>query len=219
MMYAAGAMGHEDSHAELEIPVSARERRFQVLWTALVVGFTVLAFWNLINQVGVVASSIWMVMVALGFWSAWSGEGGIRKWWIDYLGGFAAKKFVQVIPVEGGRSDLRFGFWFGGRRWFEARIGVDTIAAIDWRMGQASSLAKRDMNDWHVALWFDPDDAEESEKPTKSNPNPASGIYIVGPSQAKEPTQTFAMDLVNLVRRAGAALERGQDSCSFVRRT
>ena len=96
---------------------------------------------------------------------------------------------------------------------------MDKVESVDWRAGQASGMTGCDMDDWHVALWFDHDDPIKSEKERQWHPKPEQDVYIVGPTRRKKDTASFGMEFVGFLRQAGAALEQGEDDCTFTRTT
>jgi hypothetical protein len=72
------------------------------------------------------------------------------------------------------------------------------------------------MNDWHVTLWFDHNDAAESLR-RKALPKPDQEVYVVGPRRRKKITEAFGLSFVEFLRAAGVILVPGEKDNCFVR--
>ena len=77
-------------------------------------------------------------------------------------------------------------------------------------------MAGRDMNDWHVAVWYDHLDPVRSQKQAKWR-KPDQEVYILGPSSAKEITGEFAHAFLRFLAEGGVNLLPGKDERTFVR--
>ena len=157
-----------------------------IIW-GIVFGGTVLGLVNLFTGVAIIGSLIWLVIVAYGFWTAAQNEGGIRRVLVNILGDFAPRDFIQSVFQAGSSSEIRFGFKWFGRDISHLVISVDRIESVEWRTGQASARVGGDLDDWHVAVWYDHCDPDRSLKGAKTS-KPDQDVYIVGPTRARKLT-------------------------------
>jgi hypothetical protein len=75
------------------------------------------------------------------------------------------------------------------------------------------AMSGRDMNDWHVALWY-----HHPEGPQRK-PFPGvrdEEVYIVGPSGPRAKVESFGQQLVDFLIGAGVELLPGKNDCGFV---
>jgi hypothetical protein len=201
--------------SEMAVPKPRGEIIGAYVLTTAIVFFVVVGVSNLLNRIALIPSIIWLVLVATVVWGRCRKE-GIGKFLTNVQGRFASKHFVEKISEEKVRTEIRFGYQLFGRRYFYLRLPIDKIETVEWRSGQATDMVGRDMNDWHVVLWFDHDDPAKRDKWSRK---PDQDIYIVGPDRRKEDTEAFGLSLVDFLRNAGALLAQGEDNCSFVRPT
>ena len=192
------------AHSEMRIPKPRAEIVGLIFAAAFVAFFVALSVLNLVNRVAVIPSIIWLLLVTAVICAICRDEEFLRY----LLGGFASTQFVERVTAETQSAEIRFGYQLFGRRCFYLRLPVGKIEAVNWTTGQ--------VGDWHVALWFDHDDPA---KHVEGSRKPDQDVYIVGPSGSKEETETFGLSLVDFLCNAGASLVRGEDECSFVRKT
>jgi hypothetical protein len=205
------------SNREMPIPKSRAGAVSQFVVTLLVLAFVLLAILNLCNGVGIVASSIGLVFIAMMIGSAATEEGGLRRFLINRLGELFGKLFVVSHFSDAEPGAIRFGFRLLGHRFIQQTIPVGRIESVEWNTGQATARAGHDMNDWHVVVWFDHNDPRKSEK--RGNwPKPDQDLHIVGPSSQKERAEELGLSLVAFLRDAGADLIQGTTANCFVRR-
>ncbi len=111
---------------------------------------------------------------------------------------------------------MSIGYRLLGRKFNYLVINAQSIESVDWSTGQATAMAGHDMNDWHVAMWFD---ADEKSRKRAGIHKPDKGIYIVGPSDRKEKTEALGLAFIAFLREAGASLtERDEDGKAVFRR-
>jgi hypothetical protein len=190
-----------------------------VILTVFLTFFVLLAIYNLFNLAAIVPSILWLLLVGASVFS-FCRENGMRQAAIEIQGAFALKEFIWMVDGENNSQKILLGYKFWGRRFVHREIGVPKIESVSWSTGQASSLAGRDVNDWHVAIWFDYDDSERSQRRRKSkHRKPGHDICIVGPSGRKEDTAAFGLRLVNFLREGGAQLLPGENETSFFRKS
>jgi hypothetical protein len=144
-------------------------------------------------------------------------KGGFRKSFIDFLGLYARKQFVECSPHDSGSIEFRYGYKLFKHRFLYFALPLEKIESVEWSAGQATSMAGRDMNDWIVFIWFDHDDPEKSLKRQTSR-KPDQDLYCIGPSVSKDIAAVFGQSLVDFLNRAGATFVR-KEFCSFVRST
>jgi hypothetical protein len=72
------------------------------------------------------------------------------------------------------------------------------------------------MNDWHVVLWFDHNDAAKSLRQNMLR-KPDQEVYVVGPERRKKTTEAFGLSFVEFLRAAGVMLVPGEKENCFVR--
>lgn len=193
--------------AQMEVPASGGAGCVVAAFV-FVGGFVALAMYHLANfsetpTVGIVASVLWLALVAWCLLGGILAAGGPRGAVIDFLGTFASKEFAEVRP-EGDRTVVGFGFELFHHRFYYLRLEREQIVSIEMGTGQATSLAGRDMDDWHVTLWY--------SNPTRPSPKHIAGLrddalYIVGPSRAKATTTEFFAQFVAFLRAAGVELQ------------
>ncbi len=89
---------------------------------------------------------------------------------------------------------------------------------MEWHTGQVTDMAGHDMNDWHVALWYDHDNPVKSLK-ERNLKKPNQDVYIVGSSGKKGDTSKFGYSFIEFLRQAGIALAEEKDEFTFVRKS
>lgn len=123
------------------------------------------------------------------------------------MGRLFERHFVDAIPATSARREIHFGFVLLGHRFIQCTFVIDQIESVEWHTGQASDMAGHDMNDWHVALWFDHNDPIKGEGRRKWNlRKPEQEVYVVGPSAPREHAEALGRRFVRFLRAAGACL-------------
>jgi hypothetical protein len=190
---------------------------FGVVFIAVFLSFfTALSIYYLIDYsdtpvYGLIAAVLWLGFVGVLFFATFH-EISVRECVVATLGEFSLCHFVEVTR-EGERTVIGFGFQLFFRRWYYLRVDREHIVSVDMSSGQGTALAGRDMNDWHVALWY----RDPNAPPRK----PIAGIrfdeevYIVGPSNAKTTTEEFFQPFVAFLQSAGVALQPSEKENEF----
>jgi hypothetical protein len=153
------------------------------------------------------ASVAWLLLVGTMLAVARNVAGGTRQYLINCLGDFAARQLVWIEWRGEDSPHVCFGFQMGRGRPCYVRIRMDAIAKVEWRTGQASALAGRDMNDWYVSIKFD---KRKSTITPLGRPYPHR-FYTVGPSGPRETVEEFGLEFVKLLISAGARLAPTKD--------
>jgi hypothetical protein len=208
---------------ELRIPRSFREHMGYVVGSCFlalfVVFFSVLAashLWNFASTSTfvLIAAALWLLLVCLGVREGLAETGGIGASMTVILGAFSRDQFLDVVAQASGRRILRHGFRLFGLPLYYRNVPLDRVTLLKWGSGQATSLAGRDMNDWHVTIWYKPEPPEKPRYPMGRRPE--EDLFIVGPSRAKSSTAAFGRDFVGFLVAAGLPIVQGENECSFV---
>ncbi len=190
---------------------------FTVISTIVVTFFVVFALIDICHGESLIASSLWLALVALKIRWALQHDGGLRKLLINMLGDMGGRRFAEVGLAETQSPVIHFGFHLFGRCFIQKTIYLHDIESVEWNTGQGTYLAGRDMNDWHVVIWFDHHDPKKSEQKSTSW-KADQDLYLVGLSGHKDKTEAFGLSLVAFLREAGAALIPSPMPTRFIRR-
>jgi len=194
------------SSREMPIPKSRSEAVFQWVITAIVVCFALLAVINLYSGQAPIASVLWLAFVVAMLWSSARAAGGRRRFLINLMGDLLGRRFAEWHPAEAEPRWVHFGFQLFNRRFVQKSIRIDSIESVVWNTGQASHMAGREMNDWHIWIWLDDDPARTGQQ-----------HYGVGPAGRKERTEALGLSFISFLRSAGADLVQGEIPTCFVR--
>ena len=207
------------SKLEMTVPKSLDTMVGAIVATAFLLFFIILGVFNLFNQIAIIPSIIWLMLI--GMWLHAGGkEKGFRRFAIDVLGYFSLNQFIRTTSRESGHNEIQFGYKIFGCRLFYLTIPLNKIESVNWSTGQATSMTGRDMNDWHVFIWHDHDNPAKSQRKAKLPyplPHPDQDVYGVGPSGRKQEIEAFGHAVVDFLRNSGATLVQGNNECTFVR--
>lgn len=186
--------------SQMDIPKSLKETIFNAALISIVVFFVLLAVANLLlfnylPLITLILSLIWLVFVFFQVRRSCREDGGVKQFMIKLAGVFAPSQFAEIVQNDRRRKALYFGYRLFGNRFYYLKIQSDGIKTIDWEMGQASSLAGRDMNDWQVVIWFDADLATTLNWTPSDRPR--FGLHIVGPSRENGKLKNLATFLLS----------------------
>lgn len=205
---------------ELRVPRTRRDVVGTVIGAILAMAFPLffawLAIYDLLNSIAFIPSILWLALVGFIIFVLWK-EMGPKKVLIEIAGAFAPKQFVWVNPRGDTRKEMHYGYQVFGHRISYWKIPADKITEVYWNTGQASHMAGRDMNDWHVVIWYEHGDPAKMLKREKYSKNPDQDLYLVGPSGKKENTAAFGRSLLDLLQKSGVLLSQGEDDCHFKR--
>ena len=153
-----------------------------------------LAFLRPLETVPLLASIAWVSIISFSFVSnCWTL--GLRQHCIDLLGGCVRNRFVRVEQSDSGDQTLGFGFVFASRCFSQLKFKSEGIRTIDWNMGQSSGRTGKDMDDWHVVVWFD-----VTSIVYNANGNEL-GICLVGQSGSKEEMESYGYSFIEFLRQ------------------
>ena len=189
---------------------------FDSVFTAVLAFFVAVALFDLANYEVMplyvtVLSLLWLLIVTGGLTLGILDEGGIRRFLLNRLAAYSADHFTEVIRGDGNDLTVRFGFTVRKRRFIQSQIAGAAITSVAWNTGQATSLAGRDMNDWHVILWYH---RKGSKRWTETGCG-EEDLRIVGPMDAKTNTVAFGKSFVAFLCAAGIELNATEDECVF----
>jgi hypothetical protein len=159
----------------------------------------------------IVASVLWLVLLVLAISSNMRVAGGVRRFSVELLGRYARHHFVRAAPATGHANNISIGFSICGHDQIYLRVNTDAISSICWSSGQATAMSGRDMNDWHVAMWYHhPDGPQRKPFPGVRDEE----VYIIGPSGPGKLVETFGQHLVEFLSAIGVKLAPG-NNCEF----
>lgn len=222
----------DDAHSEMTIPKSEGEAFWTGFYSLIVVGFAVLALFNLVSYdalgperavrlnagalLETIPSLLWLLIVAWILWHACREAGGARRYLTDWLAAFSGRKFVCFAAEDTAQECIRFGYELFGRRFFQKDVEIDRIESVEWSSGQATSMAGRDMDDWRVLLWYDHGNFEKSKK-NHMLKKPDQSAYIVGPPRRKGDAAVLGRGLVLFLGEIGVHLKQDTEDNVFRR--
>ena len=143
----------------MDVPGSSDAVIYIVASTFLGV-FVAVAISNLVDYESVplyaiILSVLWLLIVTSGLTVSISDDGGLRRFITNRLSDLSAQQFIEIIPQQGDDLMVRFGVTLLGRDFNHVQIRRAELASVEWRSGQATSLAPHDMDDWSVNVWYD----------------------------------------------------------------
>lgn len=204
-----------NSISELPVPKFKRVVVGVGILTAFILFFVFLAIYNLRNRMGIIPSTIWLLLVGFVF-AGFIKTNGWKKSFTDILGAFSRNEFVRTVRRENAETDFQYGYKIFGKWFSYFTVGLKKIETVEWSTGQASHFAGRDMNDWQVVVWYDHGDSFKSQKKHMLK-KPDKDLFIIGMSSAKLETAALGCSVLDLLRRAGATFIQGKNDCSFIR--
>jgi len=165
------------------------------------------------------------VLICSAFWLLLVGflviepirEVGLRQVIWNVLGSLSQDHFAQLAEPREGQKQLLFGFRLLGKTFHSLVIEANGINRIDWGTGQASALAGRDMNDWHVTIWFRVDSICKGRTWDMSSmaAKDKATLYIIGPMGPRPNIEIFGHQFLDLCRRAGLEFEANESNTKF----
>jgi hypothetical protein len=190
-----------------------------VVSSMIIVFFVVVAFFNLANYrilpvYPIVLSVIWLLIVALGLLMIFSEvyEHGIRQFVVVQLAPFSPHHFIEAPQQVGDDQIVRFGFILFKRQFIQLQISRAEIASIEWSSGQSTSLAGRDMNDWHAVVWFH---RQGSKRAITTGSCREDTPHLVGSAGPRTEAAATSRALVAFLESAGIAFRPSPNECGF----
>jgi hypothetical protein len=202
------------SIAEMELPAVGGARALMIGY-AIYLGLTSIAIFNVIRfcetpRYALVASIIFLFIAAFGFWCTLHYEGGFKGLFVHFLGHFSSQHFTEIVSLELVSTDdtpsdrLRFGFVLREKAYYYVELPCSSVSSVEWSTGQASDRVGRDMNDWHVILWYhDTTGAKRLDPDLRSEE-----VYIVGRFGPRAEVETLGNRFVEFLRSANVAIHR-----------
>lgn len=206
-----------------ELPVPKTKRAAigavvgMIMLTAFISFFVLLAIYNLCNLTAIIPSTLWLLLVGFVL-GGFIKTDGCKRIATDILGAVSRKEFIRTICSENGTTDFQYGFRMFGRWFAYFTVTVEKIETVNWNTGQGSSMAGRDMNDWHVAVWYDHNDPAKSQKDHLLK-KPDQDLCIIGMSGTKAETAAFGHSVLKLLRESGASFAQGENDCTYARQS
>lgn len=204
--------------AVLHIPKPMSETVIAYVRTGILGFFSVIAISNLLHGIAWIPSGLWLAIISVLIIDHFVNH-GLKMSVANFLGSFSRRSFADVIQAEDGRFIVRFRFTVLGHPITHRAIPVEDIERVEWSTGQATSLSGRDMNDWQVVVRCDRGGAARGSWSRRRSRAPDLDIWFVGPPQERQHAAAFGQGVVSFLQQAGADLVRGQDCCSFTRRS
>jgi len=209
-------MPDTEPYLELRVPHRGGAIRATLGYLS-VLFFTLMATCNLfyairIPAIALAASLLWLLLIVWLVASSLRDEGGVKQYFVNRLGMYSAHHFVRADPNSRQANRICVGYVLFGRSHMYLAVEPDAISSIDWGSGQATALSGRDMDDWHVALWY--------HHPNGPQRKPFPGVrdeevFIIGPSGRKEIAETFGRHLVEFLSNVGVELTPGNNNREF----
>ncbi len=206
---------------ELEVPVwrKGRQTALRIVafcMMAVALFFSWLSVYAILNGFAVVAPTLWLVIFGLMVGSDILGN-GIWRWPVDCLGMLIGREVIWYRLNEPSVERIYFGLRVFGVRLAHHSLAVPSIETVDWGAGQGTGMVGRDMDDWYITIWFD-HGREKKRRRRKKYHRPDQDSLCLSLDERKDRVESFAMDLVEFLREAGAHLVKDGSENRFVRR-
>jgi hypothetical protein len=158
------------------------------------------------------ASAAWLSLVALILWGCMH-TAGPRQFFVDLLGHFSREKFLDLFPLRNGTPGIGFGFRLLGLTFYHFIAQLDGLIEVHWSTGQGSYFARKDINDWDVAIWL----RRDSLRGTRSwnmGRDPTE-VYLLGFCWSRQGIEPFGLQVVEFFRQAGIEFTPSEDGKKF----
>lgn len=209
---------HSELTTRLELPRPEGDVS-GVLSSTIIVSFAAIAFYNLANYqilplYAIIFSVIWLLLVAAGLAFILSDfyEHGFRRFALDRLAPFSPHHFVEApIPIDDDPI-VRFGFSLLKWQFTQLQISKSDIASIEWSTGQATSWAGREMDDWHVCVWYHQKRARRRSETGYRE----EALHLVGRPGPRYQAEATGNSLVAFFESAGIVFDASSNECEFI---
>ena len=205
--------------ADLRIPDSG-SAICATIGYSVVIAFTILGISNVLlfqstQVVSIIASCLWLLTASWIIFENVRDAGGIRLYLVHLLRVYSKQHLVRAVPDHDAKT-IAIGYLMFGRFLTCFTIDVSALASVEWNSGQATAMAGREMNDWHVALWY----RSSSSQLKKSFPGMRQEeISILGPSGPRVSIEAFGKQLVEFLGAVGVELTPGRNDREFITST
>ncbi len=191
---------------------------FWPIFLAIIFFFIAVAVYNLRHSAGlscmeIGGSILWLCIVALTLAVEIAECGGFRRFFINCLGVYSRRAFIETRPQSHGPALLLYGFELLDRDYHYVRIETDRIRMVHWSAGQASGVTGRDCNDWVVAVWCSKDEDPRSWDHRNVS---TKDIHIVTPHLAREDAEKIGQSVLEMLNEAGVHLTPTDEPREFV---
>jgi hypothetical protein len=159
------------------------------------------------------SSLIWLALVGFVLWMAVY-DFGIRQIFINLLAGISQNHFIALVGDNNLSDQIGFGFRIFNLTIYQIIIDSNGLQKVTWSKGQASSLAQRDMDDWHVAVWFLKDSIRRGRVRVYNNDSVA--LHFVGVDGPRDEVEPFGHEILNFLRKAGFEFEASECGTKFM---
>lgn len=165
----------------------------------IVVVFGLMALHNILIWLAVIPSVIWLLFIGY-FIIGECKRVGVRTFLANVAGSLAPHHFLDYGNDElSGQRIVRYGFTIFYHAITQWQLPVSKITAVEWSAGQASGMSGRDMNDWHVFVWYKADESRVSRRPGES-------CYSLTPARPRSITEADGKVIGDYLISVGAQL-------------
>lgn len=213
-----GVLAQESSVAGIDVP-TFRVPLFHICLYTLVIFFVGLAIYLLAHFAStpwyaIVASIVWLVLVAFYNYVRISDDGGIQQYFLNCLAAISRRHFVEADATDNYPPTIRFGFTIFTNRFNLLEIPLTAVSSVDWHTGQASGLASQDRNDWQVTIWYHhPDGPQRQPFPDVRDEE----LHFVGGDGPKTKVEPFGQAFVAFLQGVGVDLKPTGKPTEFTR--
>lgn len=159
-------------------------------------------------------SAVWLLVISTAVVGFIHTYGGVRRWLVRTSAAFIPRHYVWLDPHSSGTPTLTVGYRLFGKRLHLLQIGTDGIRSVEWSAGQGSDMSGRDLNDWHVALWFD---VIALRSPLTSHfVHGSEGIDIIGPADSQSRTADLGRRFIAFLKTHGVTLIQMGEQPKFI---
>jgi hypothetical protein len=195
--------GSSREHAALILPAED-SRGCSLIIYAIVVVFGLMAIHNVLIWLAVIPSVIWLLFIGYFIVSECK-RVGIRTYLANIAGRLAPHHFLEHDDDDlSGREVVRYGFTLFNHDVTQWQLPICDITAVEWSAGQASGMTGRDMDDWHVFIWFR--DGKEGY-----SRRPGERCHSLTPARPRIITETDGKVVGDYLITIGAPLRITQD--------
>lgn len=184
---------------------------------SVVIAFTILGISNVLlfqstHIVSIIASCLWLLTASWIIFENVRDAGGIRLYIIHLFRVYSNQHLVRAI-LEHDAKTVAIGYLMFSRFLTYFTIDVSAISSIEWNSGQGTAMAGREMNDWHVAIWYRSSRGEQK----KTFPGMRQeDVFILGPSGPRARVEAFGKQLVEFLQAVGVELVPGRNDREFI---
>lgn len=193
------------TESEIVVKKGLGEFTVVVVISLIFAGSCAMALSNLVNQVAMLPSGLWIGLVSF-LLIVNLREVGFRAFCISLLAAFCRRQSLRVRAATDG-PELEVGFKLLAVNVVERRIPADDLVTIEWNTGQASDMAGRDVGDWSVLIWYRHRDfAREARERELGRRRPGEAVLAIGPPQPKQIAESLGHHVLAFLHNRGIAV-------------